>query len=94
LRITFRGDLPDLLVIFVNPLAQRFDGGQQWETVSMPKRSIRVVKRLSSTPSVGVRTACSKQFTVPTTALSKTKDAWMNLQQQFDQHKCERLDAS
>ena len=68
-----------------------------WEIVPMPKRSkrsLRVVKWLSSTPAVGVCTACSKQFTVPMTALSKTKDAWVNLQQQFDQHKCERLDIS
>jgi hypothetical protein len=29
LRITFPGDLRDLLVVFVNPLAQRFDSSEQ-----------------------------------------------------------------
>ena len=60
----------------------------------MPKRSLRVVKWLSSTPAIGVCAFCSKQFKVPMSALSKTTDAQANLQEQFDRHKCEREDAS
>jgi hypothetical protein len=66
----------------------------------MPKRVLRVTKWLSMTPAVGVCTACRKAFKVPMAALSKnghkgtkdiltqTKDAQINLQQQFDHHKC------
>ena len=53
------------------------------------KRNLRVTKWLSTTPAVGVCTACSKEFRVPMTALSKARDAQVNLQWQFDQHKCE-----
>jgi hypothetical protein len=52
----------------------------------MLKRPLRVTKRLSMTPAVGVCTGCSKKFRVPMTALSKVKDAQVSLQQQFDQH--------
>jgi hypothetical protein len=54
----------------------------------MLKRALRVTKWLSTTPAVGVCTACSKEFKVPMTDLSKTKEAQVNLQQQFDQHNC------
>jgi len=54
----------------------------------MPKRNLRVTKWLSSTPAVGVCTACNKDFKVPMSALTKTKDAQVNLQKQFDQHEC------
>ena len=53
------------------------------------KRNLRVIKWLSMTPAVGVCTVCNREFKVPMTALSKTRDAQFNLQQQFDQHKCE-----
>ncbi len=39
LRTTVPGDLLDLLVAFVNPLAQRFDGGQQWFRCLVKARS-------------------------------------------------------
>jgi hypothetical protein len=54
----------------------------------MAKRNLRVTKWLSSTPAIGVCTACSKEFKVPMTALTKTSDARVNLQQQFDRHEC------
>ena len=54
----------------------------------MGKGSLRVTKWLSSTPVIGVCNSCGKEFKVPMTALTKTKDAQINLQQQFDQHKC------
>jgi hypothetical protein len=60
----------------------------------MPKRNLRVVKWLGSTPAIGVCEFCSHQFKVPMTALAKTAEAQASLQEQFDRHKCERQDAS
>jgi hypothetical protein len=54
----------------------------------MSKRSLKVVKWLSSTPVIGVCDFCSKQFKVPLTQLAKTSDAQANLREQFDAHKC------
>jgi hypothetical protein len=54
----------------------------------MPKRKLRVVKWLSSTPAIGMCEACSHQFKVPLTALTRNADAQANLQEQFDRHKC------
>lgn len=65
-----------------------------WETVFMPKRNLRVVKWLSTTPAIGICEFCNRQFKVPLSALTKTSDAQTNMQQQFDAHKCKRLDAS
>jgi len=59
----------------------------------MPKRAVRIVKHLGSAPVEAVCTSCSRAFRVPTTVLSRSKDATENLQQQFDRHKC-REDAS
>jgi len=53
-----------------------------------PKRVLRVTQWLSSTPAIAVCSSCSKQFKVPMSALTKTKDAQENLQQQFDLHEC------
>jgi hypothetical protein len=54
----------------------------------MGKRALRVVKWLSTTPAIGVCAFCNQQFKVPLTALAKTADAQVNLQEQFDRHKC------
>jgi hypothetical protein len=54
----------------------------------IPKRNLRVTKWLSTTPAIAVCTACTKEFKVPLTALTKTTDAQINLQQQFDRHEC------
>ena len=59
----------------------------------MPKRVLRVTKWLSTTPAVGVCTACSREFKVPMTVLAKVKDAQVNLQRQFEQHKCEESES-
>jgi hypothetical protein len=68
--------------------------GDVWETEVMPKRALRVVKWLSSTPAIGVCVFCSQQFKVPMSALTRTADAQAYLQEQFDRHKCKREDAS
>jgi hypothetical protein len=53
-----------------------------------PKRVLRVTKWLSTTPAIAVCSSCSREFKVPMSALTKTKDAQTNLQQQFDMHEC------
>jgi len=58
----------------------------------MAKRNLRVLEWLSSTPVTGVCAACLKVFKVPMVALSRTKDAQENMQQQFDAHKCRHED--
>jgi hypothetical protein len=61
----------------------------------MGKRALRVVKWLSSTPAIGVCTFCNQQFKVPLTALARITDARINIQEQFDRHKCKhRADAA
>ena len=58
------------------------------------KPSLRVVKWLSQTPVIAVCAACSTQFKVPLTELTKTKDAQAYIQEQFERHKCKQEDAS
>jgi len=40
------------------------------------------------TPAVAICTGCSKEFKVPLTSLSRTKDAQEHLQKQFNEHRC------
>jgi hypothetical protein len=54
----------------------------------MAKSNLRVTKWLSMTPAAGICMGCNKEFKVPMTALTKTKDAQVNLQEQFDLHEC------
>ncbi len=54
----------------------------------MAKRILRVTKWLRQTPVIAVCGSCGHQFKAPMTALAKTKDAQISLQQQFDLHKC------
>jgi hypothetical protein len=49
---------------------------------------------VGSTPAIGVCEFCSKQFKVPLTEMAKASEANANLQDQFDRHKCKRLDES
>jgi hypothetical protein len=59
-----------------------------WETVKMPKRTVRIVKHIGSVPVVAECTACREQFTAPTNTLRSVKEATENLQGQFDRHEC------
>jgi len=54
----------------------------------VPKRLLRVTRWLSTTPVAAICSSCSREFKVPMSALSRTKDAQVNLQQQFDLHVC------
>jgi hypothetical protein len=58
------------------------------EQTVMSKRTLRVLKWLSTTPAVAVCTSCAQEFKVPMSALTRTADAQANLQQQFDRHTC------
>jgi hypothetical protein len=55
-----------------------------WETVIMAKRSLRILKRVSSVPSLGVCESCSAQFSADPRQLGQS-----GVQQQFNAHKCE-----
>lgn len=54
----------------------------------MPKRVLRVTKWLSTTPAIAVCSSCSREFKAPMSALCRTRDAQVNLQEQFDRHEC------
>jgi hypothetical protein len=49
---------------------------------------LRVTNMALQHASFAVCSSCSKQFKVPMSALTRTKDAQTNLQQQFDLHEC------
>ena len=52
------------------------------------KRTLRVIKWLSTTPAIGICTACMREFKVPMSSLTRTSDAQANLQGQFDSQVC------
>jgi len=58
-----------------------------------PKRAVRIVKHIGSTPCVAACTACGQQFQAPTSFLRSVNDATNSLQRQFDAHTCKQSDA-
>jgi len=61
-----------------------------WETVLMPKRNLRVVKRMRQV-TLAVCEACNAQFK---SNLTEPDNADLEIKTQFDQHKCKPEDAS
>src|SRR5580658_1480002 len=62
-----------------------------WETYSVPKSNLRIVKRTPVAISLlGVRKYCDAQFK---SSEPLTKDAKAELRAQFDAHKCKPLEA-
>jgi len=57
-----------------------------WETVVMAKRSLRTLKRVSNTPSLGICESCHMQFSADPRQLGQA-----GVQQQFNAHKCEAM---
>ena len=57
-----------------------------WETGVMAKRSLRVLKRVSNIPSLGICESCNTQFSADPRQLGQA-----GVQQQFNAHKCEAL---
>jgi hypothetical protein len=57
-----------------------------WETVVMAKRSLRILKRVSNVPSLGVCESCTAQFSADPRQLGQS-----GVQQQFNAHRCEAM---
>jgi hypothetical protein len=68
---------------------QRMADGEQGAT----KRALRVTQWLSTTPAIAMCSSCGEQLKVPMSALTKTRDAQVNFQQQFDLHACKHRTA-
>jgi len=54
----------------------------------MPKRHLRVLKWLGTTPAVAVCSSCDREFRVPLEVLKRVGGAVENLKLQFTQHQC------
>jgi hypothetical protein len=54
----------------------------------MPKRAIRIVKHIGSTPVVAMCVACKQEFKAPTASLNSVKACTEAIQKQFDAHQC------
>ena len=57
-----------------------------WETGVMAKRSLRILKRVSNIPSLGICESCNAQFSADPRQLGQA-----GVQQQFNAHKCEAV---
>jgi hypothetical protein len=55
-----------------------------WETVTMAKRSLRILKRVSNVPSLGICESCNTQFSADPRQLGQS-----GVHQQFNAHKCD-----
>jgi len=54
----------------------------------MPKRNLRVLKWLGTTPANAVCTMCNREFKVPLEVLKRVGGAVENLKLQFARHQC------
>jgi hypothetical protein len=54
----------------------------------MPKRNLRVLKWLGTTPAIAVCTVCGREFRVPLEVLKRVGGSAENLKLQFAQHQC------
>jgi len=61
-----------------------------WETDDMPKRNLRIVKRVRNVPVLGVCEHCNEQF-MGDPDMGNAQSA---IQEQFNRHKCKLMDAS
>jgi hypothetical protein len=59
----------------------------------MPKRNLRVLKWLGTTPAIAVCTACDREFRVPLDILKRVGGAAEHLKLQFSQHQCKKNEA-
>jgi len=56
----------------------------------MPKRNLRVLKWLGTTPAIAVCTACNREFKVPLDVLKRVGGAAEHLKLQFARHQCKQ----
>ena len=61
-----------------------------WETWVMPKRNLRIVKRVRNVPVLGICEYCNAQFSGD----PGRGNAQSDIQEQFNAHKCKAEDAS
>ena len=54
----------------------------------MPKRTLRVLKWLGTTPAIAACTVCNHEFRVPLEVLKRVGGAVEELKRQFARHKC------
>jgi len=54
----------------------------------MPKRNLRVLKWLGTTPAIAACTLCNREFRVLLEVLKRVGGAAENLKLQFAQHQC------
>jgi hypothetical protein len=54
----------------------------------MPKRILRVLKWLGTTPAIAVCTSCNREFKVPLDVLKRVGGAAEDLKLQFARHQC------
>ncbi len=60
----------------------------------MPKRNLRIVKRVKNVPVIGICELCSVQFQAEHQPAGQQSRAQAVIQQQFNAHKCEPPAAS
>jgi hypothetical protein len=63
-----------------------------WETVSMPKRKLRIVKSIGETALTGVCEYCNQTFSSPAHIVGPASK--IDIETKFEAHTCKRLDAS
>jgi hypothetical protein len=60
----------------------------------MPKRSLRIIKRVKNVPVIGACTACGVQFQAEHQPAGQQARAQAVIQQQFNAHKCQPADTT
>jgi hypothetical protein len=56
----------------------------------MPKRHLRVLKWLGTTPAIAVCSECNREFRVPLEVLKRVGGAAEHLKLQFSRHVCDQ----
>jgi hypothetical protein len=59
-----------------------------WETVGMPKRNLRIIKRVKNVPVIGICESCKVEFQAEHQPAGQQSRAQAVIQQQFNAHKC------
>ena len=59
----------------------------------MPKRNLRIIKRVKNVPVIGVCEFCNEQFQAEHQPAGQQARAQAVIQQQFNAHKCKSADA-
>ena len=77
-----------------SPIRQKKPANLPKENLATQKRILRVVKWIGAVSTIGVCTGCTTNSKVPLEMLKRTSDAQQNLRRQFEDHKCQRGDAS